>query len=112
MKRTILFVVLGLGSGCVPSQWKIHGGPAECLQMCRNWNLEFAGMVGIGNQDPSGNGATACVCQVPRPPASALKDGGGASSGGMAGPITAAQAAVAANAAANQMRVQQQSSHP
>ena len=32
--------------------------------MCKSWNLQFAGMVGVGNQEPSGDGATACVCQV------------------------------------------------
>jgi hypothetical protein len=61
-------LALGLGlcfslSGCA-SQWKIQGGPAECSQMCRNWNMELTGMVGVGNQDATGPGATACVCQV------------------------------------------------
>jgi len=49
-------------SGCA-SQWKIQGGPQECTQMCANWDMELTGMVGVGNQDASGPGATACVCQ-------------------------------------------------
>ena len=31
--------------------------------MCKSWDLEFAGMVGVGNQERTGDGATACVCQ-------------------------------------------------
>lgn len=71
--------------------------------MCSKWNLEFAGMVGVGNQDPTGEGATACVCQVPaQQKTSLLRTGEGASSAGMAAPITAAEAAVAAQMAARQ----------
>jgi len=51
--------------GCA-SQWKIQGGPKECVQMCRTWDMELSGMVGVGNQDATGPGATACVCQVRR----------------------------------------------
>jgi hypothetical protein len=56
---------LGLGSG---SRWKVHGGPQECVRMCTAWNLQFAGMVGVGNQEQWGDGATACICQVPGAP--------------------------------------------
>jgi len=91
-----------LVSGCA-SNWKIHGGPAECVSMCRNWNLEFAGMVGVGNQDRTGSGATACVCQVPRSTAS-LNRGEASTTASLAGPITAAQAAAAAHAAQQQQR--------
>jgi hypothetical protein len=56
---------LGLGSG---SRWKVHGGPQECVRMCSAWNLQFAGMVGVGNQEQWGDGATACICQVPGAP--------------------------------------------
>lgn len=88
-------------SGCAGSQWKVHGGPAECLKMCAGWGLEFAGMVGVGSQEKWGDGATACVCQVAqRPPAHS--GGGGASAASLAGPITAAQAAAAAHAAQQQ----------
>jgi hypothetical protein len=87
------------------SQWKIHGGPAECVRMCKAWNLEFAGMVGVGNQDAAGPGATACVCQVARQASAAAQEGGAASSASLAAPIVAAQAAAAAHAA---MQVQQQ----
>jgi hypothetical protein len=53
------FVALGCGS-----PWKISGGPKECVSMCRGWDMELAGMVGVGDQGPSEGGATACVCQV------------------------------------------------
>ena len=60
----------GVLSGCAalipqapPSKWKIHQGPSECIEMCKSWDLEFAGMVGVGNQEKTGDGATACVCQ-------------------------------------------------
>ncbi len=107
MKQIVIITLLALAPGCA-SPWKIHGGPAECLQMCKNWNLEFAGMVGVGSQDSARAGATACVCQVPRPNAAAAKGGEAASSASLAGPITAAQAALAATAAALQMQQQQQ----
>ncbi len=50
-------------AGCA-SEWKIQGGPRECVAMCAGWNMELTGMVGVGNQDAAGPGATACVCQV------------------------------------------------
>jgi hypothetical protein len=56
-------VTFVLAGGCA-SPWKISGGPPECMQMCRGWNMELVGMVGVGNQDPSGAGATACVCEI------------------------------------------------
>lgn len=98
-------------SGC-PSAWKIHGGPAECIRMCQGWKLQFAGMVGVGNQDPSGDGATACVCQVGSFGPQASSDGKGAMNGAMsaslAAPISAAEAAAAAMAAQQrQMQMQQ-----
>ena len=66
MQARVGFAVLTLSMlGCA-SQWKIQGGPQECVQMCRNWNMELTGMVGVGNQDATGPGATACVCQVKR----------------------------------------------
>lgn len=65
MSKKLFLGVLGLiGLGCA-SQWKISGGPQECVSMCKGWGMELAGMVGVGNQDPTGEGATACVCQVP-----------------------------------------------
>ena len=68
MQASVGFAVLALSMlGCA-SQWKIQGGPQECVQMCRNWNMELTGMVGVGNQDTTGPGATACVCQVKRAP--------------------------------------------
>lgn len=82
--------------------------------MCKSWNLQFAGMVGVGNQDPSGDGATACVCQVGSfgPQASTDQSGGGLSGGAMgaslAAPISAAEAAAAA-AAARRQQMQNQS---
>lgn len=56
--------VAALG-GCA-SAWKIQGGPQTCVDMCRKWDMELSGMVGVGNQDATGPGATACVCQVRR----------------------------------------------
>lgn len=81
--------------------------------MCKSWNLQFAGMVGVGNQDPSGDGATACVCQVGSfAPQASNGTGKGAMSGGamasMAAPISAAEAAAAAMAA-QQRQMQMQS---
>lgn len=66
MQATASLVVLVLSLVGCASQWKIQGGPQECVQMCRNWNMELSGMVGVGNQDATGPGATACVCQVKR----------------------------------------------
>jgi hypothetical protein len=66
MQAKVGFVVLALSMVGCASQWKIQGGPQECVQMCRNWNMELTGMVGVGNQDATGPGATACVCQVKR----------------------------------------------
>ena len=98
MKKLLPILLAIFCAGCVSSPWKIHGGPAECSAMCKNWNLEFTGMVGVGNQDRSGEGATACICQVPRGNAS-LSSGDAAASASLAAPITAAQAAIAAQMA-------------
>ena len=84
--------------------------------MCKSWNLQFAGMVGVGNQEPSGDGATACVCQVGSfaPQASNDSNGkkaalSGAMTASLAAPISAAEAAAAAMAAQQrQMQMQQQ----
>jgi hypothetical protein len=108
MKR-ISFVVLAVVLSSCASQWKIQGGPKECISMCKGWNLDFAGMVGVGNQDATGPGATACVCQVGRESASASRsDGAGSSAASLAAPITAAEAAVAAQQAAQQQQLQMQ----
>jgi hypothetical protein len=96
--RSLAALLLLLGfmlAGCA-SNWKIHGGPQECVQMCNKWGLVFAGMVGVGDQGATGEGATACVCQVPGTPATS---GGNAAAASLAAPITAAQAAAAAQAA-------------
>jgi hypothetical protein len=61
----IVGIVGALALSACASELKIHGGPQECVQMCRSWNMELTGMVGVGNQDATGPGATACVCQVP-----------------------------------------------
>ena len=65
-----VLVLAALLASCA-SPWKIQGGPRECTQMCQNWNMDLTGMVGVGNQDATGPGATACVCQVRRAAASA-----------------------------------------
>jgi len=103
MLRAVLVVASCFGTACA-SGWKIQGGPQTCVEMCKGWNLEFAGMVGIGNQSPGSNeGATACVCQVPK--TSASVSGAAAASASLAGPITAAQAAAAAHGATAQRSV-------
>ena len=56
----IFFIVLMvLCVGCA-SNWKIHGGPSECEEMCEEWGLEFTAMGGVGDQGKFGQGATAC----------------------------------------------------
>lgn len=110
-KVTILICLLLL-SGCA-SDWKIRGGPDECRAMCKKWKLEFVGMVGVGNQDATGPGATACVCQVQKlgEQVSSRKDGDASASASLAGPITAEQAAIAANAAIQQQRMMRSRSY-
>lgn len=63
IRKLVVGVVSVMVAGCA-SPWKISGGPPECMQMCRGWNMELVGMVGVGNQDASGAGATACVCEL------------------------------------------------
>jgi hypothetical protein len=92
---------LFLFAGCA-SQWKIQGGPKECLAMCKNWGLQFTAMVGVGNQDTTGEGATACVCQVPARSTASAEQGGAAASTGLAAPIVAEAAAAAAAQQRNQ----------
>jgi len=80
--------------------------------MCTKWDLEFAGMVGVGDQSPSGDGATACVCQVRTAQSGPANTSGGPAAGAsLAAPITAAQAAMAAQMA-SQQRMQQQHQQP
>ena len=107
-RRTIMAVSLAL-MGCA-SQWKVLGGPPECRVMCERWHLKFAGMVGVGNQDPrEREGATACVCLDPEVATGAVSGAGG-SSAGLSAPIAAA--AQAAAAAAQQQALQQRSHAP
>lgn len=107
-KLTALIMISLLTMGGCASNWKIHGGPEECKAMCKNWGLEFAGMVGVGNQDTHGDGATACICQVQKAsgPVSSREGGAASSTASLAGPITAAQAAIAAHMAARQQQMQ------
>lgn len=95
IKGGVLFVVGAWAlSGCA-SQWKIQGGPRECAQMCQSWNMELTGMVGVGNQDAVGPGATACVCQVRRAAADSKSNDVGApgSSAGMSAAVVAIEEA-------------------
>jgi hypothetical protein len=71
LKAVVCLAVAGVSLGGCASQWKIQGGPKECVAMCRSWDMELTGMVGVGNQDATGEGATACVCQVRRAAAAA-----------------------------------------
>jgi hypothetical protein len=95
----VLTLTLALAMAGCASQWKILGGPPECRAMCEGWGLEFAGMVGVGNQDAvnlRNEGATACICLVPKVTKGAVAGAGGASAS-LSGPVVAAtQAAVAA----------------
>jgi hypothetical protein len=100
MKRRYLTLALALflsqSVGCSlqrPSPWKIHGGLKECLDLCRVWDLEFVAMVGVGDQGPSTEGASACVCQARKTAATAEVLGAAAAAASLAGPISAAQAA-------------------
>lgn len=91
-----LFSVFAL-AGCA-SQWKVHGGPTECMAMCQEWDMELAGMVGVGNQDRSGGGASACVCTVR----------GARASTGSSGTTASLAGAVVALQQSNQQQQQQQ----
>ena len=88
-----------LATGCA-SDWKIHGGPQECIEMCQGWNMELTGMVGVGSQDRTGGGSTACVCEIPRP--------GGQVPAGVAGTATSTGAIAVMLAQAQQQQQQQQ----
>ncbi|MFV2058625.1 MAG: hypothetical protein ACC707_19345 [Thiohalomonadales bacterium] len=111
MKLIIATLSLVFITGCA-SDWKIHGGPADCIKMCEKWDLEFTAMVGVGNQDRTGNGATACVCQPKQNKQNAVPDGAGSTTS-LAAPITAAElaAAQAAYMVRHQQHTQQQSSY-
>jgi len=74
-------------AGCA-SQWKVHGGPAECMTMCQEWDMELAGMVGVGDQGRASGGASACVCTVPGAHASTGSSG---TTAGLAGAVVAIQ---------------------
>ncbi|MGH7434337.1 MAG: hypothetical protein ACRENE_01530 [Polyangiaceae bacterium] len=109
----VVAIVAAFGEVACASQWKIQGGPKECIKMCSNWDLEFAGMVGVGNQDATGDGATACVCQVRGKATGSAGAAEGAAAGSIAAPITAAEAAAAAQAAQQQrMQMYTQMSAP
>ena len=102
---TIVLMMVALLGGCA-SDWKIHGGPADCVKMCTNWGLEFTAMVGVGNQDRTGNGATACVCKPKHNKQISSTETIGSSITSLAAPITAAE--IAAAQAAVMVQQQQQ----
>ena len=103
MKRRYLTLAVALflsqGIGCAlqrPSPWKIQGGPKECMDTCRLWDLEFVAMVAVGDQGRTSEGASACVCQLRKSPAASAEVlGAAAAAASMAAPISAAQAAAA-----------------
>ena len=97
--KLVIGVVSFVFVGCA-SPWKISGGPPECMQMCKGWNMELVGMVGVGNQDPSGAGATACVCEL------ASKQG--AARTGSSGVATSSSAVIVAIQEAERQAQQQQ----
>ena len=88
--KPFLCVVGLLSVGCA-SPWKISGGPKECVSMCREWDMELAGMVGVGDQGSTGGGATACVCQVKGKGATAAETGSAGIAAGSAAVIVAIQ---------------------
>ena len=99
-----VFVVSTQGIACAigrGSPWKVAGGPKECIEMCKGWDLEFAGMVGVGDQTHATDGASACVCQVRKPAgtapaATAEVLGAAAVAASTAAPISTSRAAAAA----------------
>lgn len=98
-----LLVALSQLAACAfqrASPWKVQGGPKECMEICKGWDLEFAGMVGVGDQTRTTEGASACVCQVRKSAPTAELLGTAAAAASMAAPITAAQEAAATAAEA------------
>jgi hypothetical protein len=70
LARLALLALLALLAGGCAAPWAVRGGdsgPAECTNMCKGWGMQLTGMVGVGAQGPAGGGATACVCELPRP---------------------------------------------
>jgi hypothetical protein len=61
--RTMVLTILLFGCA---TEWKVQGGPGECVQMCKSWGMELTGMVGVATQARFGGGSSACVCEVPR----------------------------------------------
>jgi hypothetical protein len=86
----LLACVLGLVSFGCASPWKVSG-PEECVAMCKGWNMELSGMVGVGDQSSTGGGATACVCEMPAK--ASFKTGAAGISAGQAAAIVAIQEA-------------------
>lgn len=103
LRLVLVTVCLLAATGCA-SQWKIQGGPQECVAMCRSWNMELTGMVGVGNQEATGPGATACVCQVPT-------SGGQVETGAVGTATSTAAVVVAIQEAERQQQQQQQASN-
>ena len=110
--RILLGIVVFAGIAACASPWKVQGGPAQCEQMCTHWHLQFAAMVGVGNQDPNGPGATACVCvpaaapPVAPPGAATPSTAGGATSATLAAPIAIAAAQAMENSSDSRSRGQ------
>ncbi len=61
--------------------------------MCANWGMDLTGMVGVGNQDSTGDGATACVCQKRGAPAATQDPGSSGVSTSTAAVVVALQEA-------------------
>ena len=113
MRPTIIVLLLATTASCT-TVWEIPDDPPRsCRQLCSSWNMELAGMVGVGDAkrgasvtgsayDPA---ATACICQTPGTTQTALLSAGAATA--LAAPITAQQ-----QAAAQQQQQQQQQFQP
>ena len=101
MVRTACLLVAWLLPACA-SQWKVQGGPQECMRMCKSWGMQLTGMVGVGDQGRATGGASACVCELPR-----------SSGGNVAAPGTAAStsAAIVALQQQQQQQAAQMQSH-
>ncbi len=62
MKKIYLIPFLLFLTGCLTTTFygspKIQGGRIKCEEICKNWDLELAGMVALGDYTDG------CICKV------------------------------------------------
>jgi hypothetical protein len=80
----------------------VPGGPAGCVEKCRSWNLDFAGMVAMGEYSDG------CICRVRQTAGPAASNETNDQSGAIAGAGAAAAGVVTAMRAAQQRQQQMQ----